>query len=201
MLARLLRRLWAPRNDGHGDDRRPSPRPPRSLAARPCRGVSRAGCRRALRRRPVEPELPARRRLRALRAAAQAARAAIAERACGRSRVPGHAGAGRDAGAGAAGPRAVRGRRGDRQRLLCDGISRRPHLLGPAAAGDRRPGRARRDVRLDERGHRRPAQRRLRRRSGSAISAGPATTWAARSRAGAGSTAPPRPRRSRRWTG
>ena len=62
-------------------------------------------------------------------------------------------------------------------------------------------GRARRDVRFDERGHRRIAQRRLRRRSGSAISAAPAITWRARSRAGAGSTAPRRPSRSRRWTG
>ena len=87
---------------------------------------------------------------------------AAAERACGRSRVPRHAGARRHAGAGAARPRAVRGRCGDRQRLLCDGISRRPHLLGPAPAGDRQPGRARRDVRLDERGHRRAAHGRLR---------------------------------------
>ena len=100
--------------------------------------------RRALCRRPVEPDLSAARRLGRLCAAPQAARPAAAERACGRPRVPRHARAGRDAGAGAARLRAVRGRRGDRQRLLRDGVSRRPHLLGPAPARGRRRPSARR---------------------------------------------------------
>src|SRR5579875_1516241 len=88
--------------------------------------------------------------------AAQAPWAFIAERACGRARIPGHAGARRERRAGAARPCPVRGQCRYRQRFLRDEASRRPHLLGPAPAGTG-SGRAAGDVRFDERRHRGPA--------------------------------------------
>src|SRR6516162_4653250 len=137
-------------------------RPARKLDARAHRWVPRPTRRRAVRGRPVEPDLPAPLRRRFLRAAAQAAWSALTERPCGRPRIPGDARSRRHEGAGAEGLRAVRRRCGHPQRLLCDGVSRRPDLLGPAAAGPR-PGRTPGDVPIDERGHRRTSFSRLRR--------------------------------------
>ena len=116
----------------------------------------------------------------------------------GRSRIP------RDHGAAPTGfpvarpLRAVRGRGGHRHRVLRHGLRRRPRAVGPGAAGHDDAERAR-DLRRAE-----PRDRRAARvdyaPSGSPTSASPATTSSARSRAGASSTRPPRPSRSRRWT-
>src|SRR6516165_12333951 len=82
-------------------------RPARKLDARAHRRVPRPARRRAVRGRPVEPDLPAPLRRRFLRAAAQAAWSALTERPCGRPRIPGDARSRRHEGAGAEGLRAV----------------------------------------------------------------------------------------------
>ena len=134
----------------------PAARPARNLDARPYRRFSGPARRRAIRGRPVKPDLQAPLGCGFLRAAPQAARPAFAERSRGRPRISGHARAFRHRGAGAQGLRTVRRRHGHRQRVLRDGISRRPHLLGPTPSrplSRRAPG----DVPIDERGHRRIA--------------------------------------------
>ena len=95
--------------------------------------------------------------------------------------------------------RAVRGRRGDRHAVLPDGLRRGPRAVGPAASG-LHAGRARRALRRAEPRDRRAAPRRLCAPWASTTTASRATTSRARSTAGPSSTAPRRPRRSRRWT-
>ena len=138
-------------------------------------------------------------RRQALRAAAQAAGQAAALGARGRSRVPGDHGAAHDRLPGREAARAVRGRVGDRHRVLRHGLRRGPRAVGPVAAGHAE-GRARGDLGRAEPRDRAAAHDRLPRGRAWRTSASPATTSSARSSAGASSTAPPRPSGSRRWT-
>src|ERR1700758_3933155 len=94
-LAIVYNRAWVrPVGEVQDDDpgtARFAARPARKLDARAHRRVPRPARRPAVRGRPVDPDLPAPLRRRFLRAAAQAAWSAIAERSCGRPRIPGDA--------------------------------------------------------------------------------------------------------------
>ena len=94
---------------------------------------------------------------------------------------------------------AVRGRQRDRHRFLRHGLRRGPRVVGSGAAGHEPPRERAAHLRRDEPRHRRAAPGRLQRRSAWATTASRATTWSGRSAAGPSSTAPRRPRRSRRW--
>ena len=149
--------------------------------------------------RAVEPDLHAGNAGAQIRAAAQAARQAASLRARGRPRVPRDQRAAR---AGLPGRRAgglLRRRERHRHGVLRDGLRRRPRDLGAGHAG-LQSGRAHRRVRRDERDARAAAFLRARRDRACPTTAAARTTSRARSTAGRSSTAPPRPRRSTRWS-
>ena len=100
--------------------------------------------------RAVQSDLPPELAGRRVRAAPQAARQAPALRARGGARVPHHHRAGAHPGPGAAHLRALRGRRGDRHRVLHHGVGVGAGHGRPAAARPE-PGRSRAHLRLDER--------------------------------------------------
>ena len=98
-------------------------------------GLRRPADRQAIQGRPVEPDLSAGDAGAALRAAPQAARQTVAVGACGRPRIPRdpRAACARFPGRRAAG--FLRRREYRRHAVLCDGLCRRPRVLGAADAG------------------------------------------------------------------
>ena len=165
-------------------------------------GFCRPAGHRKIQRRPVQPDLSADGRKRALCAARQAAGPVAQIRASGRPRIPRHEGACRQRRAGAEGAAPLREDDADRPHVLRHGVSstaassgtrhcrRLPTMPSRAAIYDAMNATlaALHDVDV--------AARRPR-----PISASRATISNASSAAGPASTAPPKPSRSPTWTG